>query len=283
MSAPLSPPTILIKKISNTELLILELWCRKHNFDDEFFEELVQNCEVEGLNNLQSVNRMGLKQIIKKLNWDKFKSPSNEDELLTALDLVDAESPSTYYGRMQSMQFGTGLMLSMANSGFNPPPGGFGGGGRGGPQKRSKKKAMKSMNIKRRIVSSIAAAPPMQSMQMNQMSMEEMKMDFGDDDMMLGFAVGGAKDIQLFRDQIENNKMPRKLNITHEGIYNDYYFDTSTKQKGQQIDDDNKDTEQPSDNDEKPMFYPSYCYAKCRAPYALLMAKKVKPKIDKDD
>ncbi len=43
----------------------------------------------------------------------------------------------------------------------------------------------------------------------------------------LGFSVGGAKDINNFRENIENNYMPVKEDITHEGIFYDYFFDNN--------------------------------------------------------
>ncbi len=42
----------------------------------------------------------------------------------------------------------------------------------------------------------------------------------------LGFSVGGAKDIQNFRENIENDYLPISSDITYEGLFYDYYFDT---------------------------------------------------------
>lgn len=42
----------------------------------------------------------------------------------------------------------------------------------------------------------------------------------------IGFAVGGAMDIENFRKNIENNYLPLPTDITYEGIYYDYFFDT---------------------------------------------------------
>jgi Ca-activated chloride channel homolog len=42
----------------------------------------------------------------------------------------------------------------------------------------------------------------------------------------LGFSVGGAKDINNFRKNIENNYLPLSTDITYEGLFYDYYFDT---------------------------------------------------------
>ncbi len=42
----------------------------------------------------------------------------------------------------------------------------------------------------------------------------------------LGLSVGGAKDINNFRDNIENDYLPLTSDITYEGLFYDYYFDT---------------------------------------------------------
>ncbi len=47
----------------------------------------------------------------------------------------------------------------------------------------------------------------------------------------LGFSVGGAKDINNFRENIKNNYMPVKEDITHEGIFYDYFFDNNITKK----------------------------------------------------
>lgn len=47
----------------------------------------------------------------------------------------------------------------------------------------------------------------------------------------LGLSVGGAKDINNFRENIEKGYMPIQEDITHEGIFYDYFFDNnSTKE-----------------------------------------------------
>lgn len=45
-----------------------------------------------------------------------------------------------------------------------------------------------------------------------------------------GFAVGGANDIQNFRANIANGYLPLVSDITHEGLYYDYYFDRGQSQ-----------------------------------------------------
>lgn len=42
----------------------------------------------------------------------------------------------------------------------------------------------------------------------------------------LGFAVGGAKDANNFRQNIEEDYLPLPTDITYEGLFYDYYFDT---------------------------------------------------------
>ncbi|NLI15831.1 MAG: hypothetical protein GX409_06060, partial [candidate division Zixibacteria bacterium] len=42
----------------------------------------------------------------------------------------------------------------------------------------------------------------------------------------IGLAVGGAKDTNNFRENIKNNYLPLETDITYEGLYYSYYFDT---------------------------------------------------------
>ena len=42
----------------------------------------------------------------------------------------------------------------------------------------------------------------------------------------LGLAAGGAKDANKFRANIANNYLPIASDITYEGVFYDYYFDT---------------------------------------------------------
>ena len=51
----------------------------------------------------------------------------------------------------------------------------------------------------------------------------------------LGFAVGGAGDINNFRQNIENGYMPIPTDISHEGIFYDYFFDTGQQQPCQEL------------------------------------------------
>jgi Ca-activated chloride channel family protein len=51
----------------------------------------------------------------------------------------------------------------------------------------------------------------------------------------LGFSTGGAKDIGNFRENIKNNYKPQVSDITYEGIFYDYYFDTTPKEQAVQL------------------------------------------------
>ena len=50
-----------------------------------------------------------------------------------------------------------------------------------------------------------------------------------DSDSTIGFSTGGAKDINNFRENINNGYFPLISDITYEGIYYDYYFDTGSE------------------------------------------------------
>lgn len=47
----------------------------------------------------------------------------------------------------------------------------------------------------------------------------------------IGFAVGGANDINNFRENIENGYLPIPTDLTYEGLFYDYYFDTGQTEK----------------------------------------------------
>ena len=42
----------------------------------------------------------------------------------------------------------------------------------------------------------------------------------------MGFSTGGAKDINNFRENIFNGFLPLPTDVTYEGLFYDYYFDT---------------------------------------------------------
>ena len=66
----------------------------------------------------------------------------------------------------------------------------------------------------------------------------------------LGFAAGGAKDINNFRKNIENNYLPLPTDITYEGLFYDYYFDTAKQELCDKL------------------FCPSYSYAVSADPFS---------------
>jgi len=66
----------------------------------------------------------------------------------------------------------------------------------------------------------------------------------------IGLATGGAKDINNFRENIKNDYLPLPTDITYEGLFYDYYFDTG------QADECNK------------LFCPSYTYAVTKDPFS---------------
>ena len=63
----------------------------------------------------------------------------------------------------------------------------------------------------------------------------------------IGFAVGGAKDVGNFRENIKSGILPYPDSITVEGLFYEYYFDTN-----------NTENEEHKDK----LFYPSYSFAK---------------------
>jgi Ca-activated chloride channel family protein len=66
----------------------------------------------------------------------------------------------------------------------------------------------------------------------------------------LGFSVGGAKDVNNYRDNIENDYLPVPTDLTYEGLFYDYFFDTGQGQECEKL------------------FCPSYSYAVSRDPFS---------------
>jgi Ca-activated chloride channel homolog len=64
----------------------------------------------------------------------------------------------------------------------------------------------------------------------------------------LGFSTGGAKDIANFRENIRNNYLPLPTDVTYEGLFYDYYFDTGSSGPSEKL------------------FSPSYSFAVTRDP-----------------
>lgn len=67
----------------------------------------------------------------------------------------------------------------------------------------------------------------------------------------LGFTVGGAQNIENYRENIENGYFPLMTDITYNGIFSEYYFDTGNDNAEENTED---------------MFYPSYSVAKSKDP-----------------
>ncbi len=66
----------------------------------------------------------------------------------------------------------------------------------------------------------------------------------------IGFSTGGAKDINNFRENIAQGYLPLSTDITYEGLFYDYFFNTSAEEKCNKL------------------FCPSYSYAITRDPFS---------------
>ncbi len=67
----------------------------------------------------------------------------------------------------------------------------------------------------------------------------------------IGFSAGGAKDISNFRENILQDYLPLPSDVTYEGLFYDYYFDTGSAKEC------------------KKLFCPSYSYAVSKDPFSL--------------
>ncbi len=54
-------------------------------------------------------------------------------------------------------------------------------------------------------------------------------------DASLGFSVGGAKDVDNFRKNIKNNFLPQPTDVTYEGLFYDYSFDTGQREECKEL------------------------------------------------
>eukprot|EP01083_Nonionella_stella_P172483 592081_1 len=77
---------------------------------------------------------------------------------------------------------------------------------------------------------------------------------------------GGAGDINTFRKRVDYNALPDVSDITYEGLFNEYYFDTLSNIK-------NDDEKQYSK--EEQLIIPTYCFAKCKPPKSLQLARQL--------
>jgi len=64
----------------------------------------------------------------------------------------------------------------------------------------------------------------------------------------IGLTAGGAQDVENFRENIENDFLPLHTDLTYEGLFSDYYFDTGAGQQCEKL------------------FCPSYSYAIAQDP-----------------
>jgi len=64
----------------------------------------------------------------------------------------------------------------------------------------------------------------------------------------IGFSTGGAKDVNNFRENIEQGFLPLPTDVTYEGLFYDYYFETGASQECRKL------------------FCPSYSYAVSKDP-----------------
>ncbi|MBR2240916.1 MAG: VWA domain-containing protein [Clostridia bacterium] len=74
--------------------------------------------------------------------------------------------------------------------------------------------------------------------------------DFSANDSTLGFSVGGAKNVENFRKNIKNNYLPISTDLTYNGLFYDYYFDTGRS----------------GNTNSEEMFYPTYSTAVSKDP-----------------
>jgi len=83
-----------------------------------------------------------------------------------------------------------------------------------------------------------------------------------DEDDTIGLSVGGAKDVNSYRQSLDANLVPSAGALTFNGLLSEYYFDTKTRAFSRQIADDGD--EQKADDGSR-LFYPSFCCAKSRS------------------
>ena len=72
-------------------------------------------------------------------------------------------------------------------------------------------------------------------------------------DSTLGFSVGGAKNVDNFRENIKNRYLPISTDLTYNGLFYNYYFDTGRSGNL-------------NGNNSKDMFYPTYSVAVSKDP-----------------
>jgi Ca-activated chloride channel homolog len=91
-----------------------------------------------------------------------------------------------------------------------------------------------------------STAPPPAPAQPGWLSVPSAKSQNGN----IGLSAGGAKDVNNFRENINNGYLPLPTDITYEGLFYDYYFDTG------------------SDRQSDKLYYPSYNFAVTKDPFS---------------
>lgn len=51
----------------------------------------------------------------------------------------------------------------------------------------------------------------------------------------IGLTAGGAQDVENFRKNVENDFLPLYTDLTYEGLFSDYYFDTGAEQQCEKL------------------------------------------------
>jgi len=81
-----------------------------------------------------------------------------------------------------------------------------------------------------------------------------------DEDDTIGLSMGGAQDVNSYRQAIEEGLVPSQNALTYNGLLSEFYFDTKTRAFSRQI----EDAEQKADDGSR-LFYPSFCCAKSKS------------------
>ncbi|MBP3708501.1 MAG: VWA domain-containing protein [Clostridia bacterium] len=106
------------------------------------------------------------------------------------------------------------------------------------------KKSNKDATSSKKSVQSIISSTNSGAQTMDSAVSAPSTQDYSASDSYIGYSVGGAQNIKNFRENIKNGYLPITTDITYNGIYSEYYFDTG-------------DVNRASNE----MFYPSYSLA----------------------
>lgn len=75
----------------------------------------------------------------------------------------------------------------------------------------------------------------MSTLQSNSINMAESTYSMSSADKTIGLSTGGAKNIENFRENIKNGYFPISTDITYNGLFYDYYFDTGIQEQATEI------------------------------------------------